>query len=158
MEKECSKWRTNLCTFQNQLEEEKGLLIWIGAKYYATPEHFTDEARRMGISRRLKAIPRGFELGKTQVFFAHPNCTFTDHYGGSYTAPGVFSMCTPTRFEMIVTDNPTPKQRRRLEDERITPVAVPEFDQDHHIHTVEEPDFEELWNGNQREASNQRQA
>jgi hypothetical protein len=136
----------------------KALLIWIGAKYYGTPDHFLDEARRMGISRRVKAIPRGFKLGETQVFFAHPNCAFPTADGRVEYGPGVFAMVVPTSFELIVTDNPTPKQKKRLEDTRITPVVVPAWDQDHNLNTIEDPDFEELWNGHQREAGSERQA
>ena len=40
-------------------------LIWIGTQFYPTPEHFTVEAERLGISRRIKTIPRGFKVGKT---------------------------------------------------------------------------------------------
>jgi hypothetical protein len=127
-----------MCRFRRG-ETEKSLLIWIGAKFYGTPESFLEEARRMGISRRVKSIPRGFELGKTQVFFAHPNCAFSTADGGMEYGPGVFAMVVPTRFELIVTDNPTPKQKKRLEDERITPVVVPDFDMDHHHRPVQEP-------------------
>ena len=67
-------------------------------------------------------------------------------------------MVVPTRFELIVTDKPTLKQQQRLKDERITAVVVPEYDPDHNYHTVEGPDFEELWNGDQRKAGTQRQA
>lgn len=64
-------------------------LIWIGKEFYRTPKAFTDEAEKMGISRRLPmtqtvtiktakgerkvpAIPRGLTLGKTWVALAHP--------------------------------------------------------------------------------------
>jgi hypothetical protein len=63
-------------------------------------------------------------------------------------------MVTPTRFELIVTDNPTEKMKKKLNDPRITPVTVPEWDKDHNLHTVEDPDFEELWNDeHQRQTS-----
>jgi hypothetical protein len=138
------------------LAGERALLIWIGEKYYGSPDHFLDEAKRMGISRRIKSIPRGFVLGETKVFFAHPHCTFTTADGGVEYGPGCFGMVIPTRFELIVTDKPTPKQKKRLEDERIFPVEVPANDPDHNYHTVEDPDFEEIWNGNQQQAGSQR--
>lgn len=46
-------------------------LLWIGEKFYKTPEAFAKEARAQGISRRLPAIPKGFEVGKTLVLLAH---------------------------------------------------------------------------------------
>jgi hypothetical protein len=47
-------------------------LLWIGAKFYPTPADFMAEACTMGVSRRLVAVPRGFKLGETWVFLAHP--------------------------------------------------------------------------------------
>src|SRR5262249_154168 len=43
-------------------------LLWIGARFYPTPASFTVEAIEMGVSRRITAVPRGLELGKTWVF------------------------------------------------------------------------------------------
>lgn len=140
---ECDNMRT-MCSLRGHVG--KSLLIWIGAKYYGTPEHFLDETKRLGISRRIKVIPRGFKLGETKVFFAHPDCTFLEPSGKVDCGPGLFAMVVPDRFELIVTDQPTVKQKKRLEDERVTPIVVPAHDPDHNYHTVEDPDFEELWN------------
>jgi hypothetical protein len=46
-------------------------LLWVGARFYPTPESFAAEAREMGVLRRITAV-HGFELGKTWVFLAHP--------------------------------------------------------------------------------------
>lgn len=136
------------CLLQNRLKlSEKSILIWIGAKFYATPDHFLDEARRMGISRRIKTVPRGFKLGETKVFFAHRNCAFTHHDKLVEYGPGVFAMVVPTRIELLITEKPTEKQQRQLKDTRITPVVVPEHDPDHYQTNAPEPDFQEMWNG-----------
>lgn len=50
---------------------DKAGLIWIGRGFYPTPESFMREGAELGISRRINTIPRGFELGKTWVMFAH---------------------------------------------------------------------------------------
>lgn len=52
----------------------KGGLLWVGEQFYPTVEKFTDEARRMGISKRLPLtqVPRGLVVGKTWVLLAHP--------------------------------------------------------------------------------------
>jgi hypothetical protein len=47
-------------------------LLWIGESFYKTTGEFIEEANRLGISRRISAIPRKFELGKTWVCLAHP--------------------------------------------------------------------------------------
>ena len=50
----------------------KAGLLWVGAQFYPTIEHFEAEAKALGVSRRITAIPRDFEMGKTWILFAHP--------------------------------------------------------------------------------------
>lgn len=56
--------------YSANLPERMGLL-WIGEKFYPTPEDFTKEAYAQGVSRRITAVPKDFEVGKTWVAFAH---------------------------------------------------------------------------------------
>src|SRR5262245_23630989 len=60
----CVQARTIPCpaAVPDGLGERAGLL-WIGTRFYSSPEIFAVEADKLGISRRIKAIPRGFELG-----------------------------------------------------------------------------------------------
>ena len=46
-------------------------LIWIGERFYPTPQDFMREAERMGVSRRIVAVPKGFEVGETWVLLGH---------------------------------------------------------------------------------------
>lgn len=46
-------------------------LLWIGEKFYKTPAEWTRESERLGISRRIPAVPREFVMGKTIVLVAH---------------------------------------------------------------------------------------
>lgn len=46
------------------------LLLWIGRKHY-TPEAYLEEGRRLGVSRRLSAMPKGLVIGETWVLLAH---------------------------------------------------------------------------------------
>lgn len=137
------------CSIKHNLPvSEKALLIWIGLKYYATPDHFLDEAKRMGISRRIKTVPRGFKLGETKVFFAHPACAFPQSNGDIDYLPGVFAMVVPRRIELLITEDPTEKMQRQLKDPRISPVIVPEHDPDHYqTGGPKAASFEEMWNG-----------
>lgn len=91
-------------------------LLWVGAKHY-TPGEFTDEAVRMGVSRKVKAVPKGFELGTTWVLLAHSGA-MPD--GG----PGVFSAFRPRAIEYVVHGDETEEQLKRLRDRGITPVDV----------------------------------
>lgn len=112
------------CPFDERLAG----LMWIGNQFY-TPESFTAEAAAMGISKRIRSVPRGFELGKTWVFLAHQkagrkeSCTW---YNGHYRcklskepcrnddkdcpnatwaqaeSPAIFYAFRPTRVELLV--------------------------------------------------------
>ena len=48
-------------------------LLWVGTKYYASPQDWLDEGQHMGFSRRISALPRGFVSGETWVACAHRN-------------------------------------------------------------------------------------
>jgi hypothetical protein len=73
-------------------------LLWIGERFYPSPSHFIAESDSLGISRRLSAIPRDLEIGKTWVFLAHPRADFVD----GADAAGVFRIFKPERLERIV--------------------------------------------------------
>jgi hypothetical protein len=75
-------------------------LLWIGEKFYAHPFDFEKEARTMGISRKVPALPRGFEVGKTVVYLAH-RCAVTSPFGDD-VYPGVFSAFIPTRVDLVI--------------------------------------------------------
>ena len=49
-------------------------LLWIGSGYYKRPEDWTSEAIKMGVSRRVASIPKGFKVGETWVLVAHREC------------------------------------------------------------------------------------
>lgn len=56
-------------------------LMWVGSKFY-TPHSFINEAREMGASKRIPAIPKGFVVGETWVVLAHRQATtknFEEH-------------------------------------------------------------------------------
>jgi hypothetical protein len=116
-------------------------LLWIGAEYYATPQDFLAEAHKMGVSRRIKAVPRGFKVGEHWVFLAHPRLkqvNVVEGYGDDAQAKveyiaGVFQVFKPTGIEKIVTDVQAKDhaEMQKLRDAGITPVIVPADDPDH---------------------------
>jgi len=125
-------------------------LIWIGAQFYPTAEHFQHEAATLGISRRIKAVPRGFVVGEHYVFFAHPKVfakTVTDDRGfGAHTefTAGIFAMFKPTHIEMLCkeSDRTNEVKMHDLKKRGITPVFVPDDDPDH-TGSVYDDDLEE---------------
>jgi hypothetical protein len=50
-------------------QPDKVGLLWVGKQHY-TPDEFTSEAVRLGVSRRISALPKEFRLGMW-VLLAH---------------------------------------------------------------------------------------
>ncbi len=111
-----------------KLGERCGLL-WVGERFYATPKDFNNEANTMGISRRIAAVPKGFEIGKTFVMLAHPKAVHTD----DGFKPGVFRIMLPSTIEKIVTTSQARDEEAmaKLREQGIQPVVVPDDDPDH---------------------------
>lgn len=130
-----------LCPLSGDAIERAGL-IWIGGSFY-TPQSFAEEAGRMGISRRIPAVPREFEIGKTWVFLAHreaewepcpkcgdlskglapPDC---EECGGDgrVPVPAIFYLFRPQRVEYVVSDEEEPEEIERMVKRGIRPVRV----------------------------------
>lgn len=102
-------------------------LLWIGARFYRTPAHFDLEAAALGISRRIAAVPRGFELGGSWVALAHPAVPL-----GGETGPAIFRVFRPTALEKILPASARGSPEvERLRAQHVTPVFVPDEDPDH---------------------------
>lgn len=96
-------------------------LLWIGEAFYPTPEHWMQEVRAQGISRRIPAVPKGFKIGETWVLVAHRKAI--RNADGTYT-PGLFQMFRPSAVEYVVKGSETSETLAALEKRGITPVAV----------------------------------
>lgn len=126
-------------------KDEVGLM-WVGEKYYAKPEDWSREATKMGVSKRIPAVPKNFVVGKSFVFVAHPKGFPKVIPAGSKNSegellkadqvehvPGVFHVFRPTRIEVVVT--PTMKKEPWVKDlqkkHNAKLVEVPADDPDH---------------------------
>lgn len=76
-------------------------LLWIGEKFYPSPHDFMREATLFGVSRKIPAIPHGFVLGKTIVYFAHRNAVVTHD---DDIAAGIFAAFRPTGIDLVIDD------------------------------------------------------
>lgn len=119
-------------------EMGKAGLLWVGERFYPTTYDFNREAGLLGISKRIHAVPREFELGKTWVLLAHPKAVkegkFDPETGASTPSesPGIFKVWRPNRIEKIVQESKRGSEEvARLEKKGITPVFVPDDDPDH---------------------------
>jgi hypothetical protein len=98
-------------------------LLWIGEAFYATPRAFMEEATRLGISRRITAVPRDFQPGRTWVLCAHRSAIPPAAAGADPTA-AVFTLFRPTAVEYVVRGDETDAELERLVKRGIQPVRV----------------------------------
>jgi len=96
-------------------------LLWIGEAFYKTPEEFTREAARLGISRRIVAVPKGFVLCQTWVLCAHRKAIVLPD---GKSERGIFYMFRPDAVEYVTKGHETPEEIEALENRGITPVKV----------------------------------
>lgn len=108
-------------------------LLWIGGKFYERPGQFTEEAQRMGVSRRIPAVPKDFKLGETRVMLAHRECIpivpltvgdLSEEDREPQYAPGIFHVFLPQRIEYVVKGDEPEDKLARLVERGITPVKV----------------------------------
>lgn len=116
-------------------------LIWIGEQFYPTPQHFMAEAARQGVSRRITAVPKDFEVGKTWVLLGHRKAieracsecgdeAITDEecpvcLGARFVwAPGVITAFRPAAIEYVVKGNETEEELEALEKRGLSLVRV----------------------------------
>jgi hypothetical protein len=141
--RECTTPTPDTCPLEDWRLEDLGPLglLWIGEKFYSRPRDFTAEAERLGISRRIPAIPKGFRVGETWVLFAHGKVQFADGL-----APGLFYLTRPELIEKIVTQTQAndAAAMAKLAERGITPVIVPDIDPDHNPAAGHESDLDLL--------------
>ncbi|MGH9649184.1 MAG: hypothetical protein ACRD3I_01810, partial [Terriglobales bacterium] len=105
------------CPAGGGMPEWRHGLIWIGGSFYPTPGDFMLEANRMGVSRKLPAIPKDFKLGETWEYLAHREAVTryedaprADIQGTAVPetvkvlSPGVFTMFKPRRIDLVIAD------------------------------------------------------
>jgi hypothetical protein len=132
----------------------KAGLLWIGGSFYKTTKDWTDEAARMGVSRRVSTIPKDFKLGETWVMVAHreaikqtcSKCEGKKEVGnakayevegepifkpcpdckgkGHTFKPAIFHAFKPTAIEYVVKGTETEEELDRMEARGFTLVRV----------------------------------
>lgn len=103
-------------------------LIWVGEKFYPTPHDFLEEARRMGISRRIpgnNAVPKGFIVGQTWILLAHRKAITKVEFGQKPEFfPGIFSIFRPRRIEIVLRGDESDEEIDGYVKRGLTPVIV----------------------------------
>jgi len=132
----CSIYREGFgvsCPLDLPDELGRALLVWIGERFYPTPESFLSEISRLGLSRRIASFPKGFEVGKTFLLFAHRRTAvldlFSDPEAVPAEGPAIFSLLRPTRVEYVVKDGDGPRKLARIRKSGILPIKVRRVDE-----------------------------
>jgi hypothetical protein len=134
----CENGRCETCPLSNAFESGPALLVFVGAEHYPTVKDFTDEAIRMGISRRIPVVPKEFIPGKTWVMLAHTKAVveqkpiWREDTGQmalvprieTVYSPGIFGMFLPDRIEVVVTGNESNEKIEDYLDRGLTPVRI----------------------------------
>jgi len=115
---------------------EKAFLLWVGEKYYPTPEHFINEAIKLGVSKAVPSIPKDFELGVSKVYLAHLKAvraevkdeqTLTGYK--PIKIAGIFYAFIPQRFELLVKESDFKAEEEKylkMEEQGIEIIVVPD--------------------------------
>jgi hypothetical protein len=114
--------RCQLCPMETA--PERAGLLWIGEKFYPTPEDYQAESRKLGVSRRITRIPQGYKPGD-RIYLAHRKAIKgTDEKGAPTFGPGIFTTFVPDRIEYITKGTEKPEELAALVERGITPVKV----------------------------------
>ncbi len=131
------------CTFCADPESMgRAGLIWVGEQFYPSTNAFLAEGSRLGFSRRITAVPRGFEIGKTFVLLAHAHAirqaklitssNFVIAVDNIIARPGIFYVWRPRAVEKLVLESQRGTESiTNLVQRGITPVFIPDYDRDH---------------------------
>lgn len=119
VDRPCESTRCVVCPASNP--PERVGLLWIGEQFYKSPADFTAETRRLGVSRRISAVPRGFVAGETQVYVAHIKA-ITNGTGEGH--PGIFHIFRPQRIEYVVKGTESEEELSAFEKRGITLVRL----------------------------------
>lgn len=107
------------------LEDERIGLMWVGEKYYPTPNHFARESLALGVSKRIGTIPEDCKPG-TWVALAHKKAivefkTVLNEQGipevnVPFYSRGVFMLFKITSIDYVVTGEETEEELQYLEE------------------------------------------
>ena len=96
---------------------------WVSGTYYPFPKDFIDEAKRLGISRRIANIPKEFAFGISRVFFVHPRAIY-DKKKEEFE-PGIIGFSVIPSIDLIVPDDVYEEIKSELKDDVVHVNIIP---------------------------------
>jgi hypothetical protein len=108
-------------------------IMGVGENHYPKPQDFVEEAVRLGVSKRIPAVPRDVVVGKTKIFLTHKRALQIQTKPGEKEKwqAGVIYAFVVTAVEQIVKQSEYESQQKALAKRGIKAVAVPDNDPDH---------------------------
>ena len=118
------------CFVCNPPNQNNHGLMFVGESYY-TPSNFIDEARRLGVSKRIPYVPAHCIPGHSIVYLAIKNMPFKQTQGTIYQ-PAVFFAFRIKRIEQLIWNSQaTDEMLAAMAKKGLTPVRIPDGDRDH---------------------------
>lgn len=114
-----TKCQTPMCSLNEDRIPERVGLMWIGEKYYS-PSSFRKEALRLGVSKRIGAIPKDLVVGETVILLAHRKGHVEIVDGSPVFTPAIIMAFTPTAIEYVLKGDETPEELDRLQERGLT--------------------------------------
>lgn len=128
-------------------EEDHHAIMWVGTRYYKTPDDFSMEAAKLGVSKAVPTMPKWFKIGESIVYLAHPKAVMTMEHvdpgepdGDLFPVdavevkwePGIFMVWKPERIEKLFWESDKDSDEvERWEKRGGTSVFIPDGDMDH---------------------------
>jgi hypothetical protein len=110
--------------------------MWVGESFYKTPDDFIAEAETLGVSKRIPVILSRLQINKTWVLLGHKKVLIKrqmfEPLQSDIYRPAIFYAFKPTRVEKLIWQSEaTEENLRKLKEQGITPVIVPDGDEAH---------------------------
>jgi hypothetical protein len=120
-------------------QDEVAYLLGVGEEHYETPRKYMEEAIRLGVSKRIRQIPKNLKLGQTWVYLCHRRAILTDEVdektGERKCQLAIFAAFRPQKIEQCMWESQakalTDAEKKGLERRGITIVAFKDGDPDH---------------------------
>ena len=83
--------------------------MWVGSTYYSSWRAFADEAKTMGVCKRVRQIPVGIQIGVSRVFLLHGERVKTLVESTAHSYHEISGLCHYCGIDRTAnSQNPTP--------------------------------------------------
>jgi len=126
-------WKYNGTCPLVSIKDQRIGLMWVGRAFYSTPKEFENEAARMGVSKRIKHLPKNCKIGSwialahmaaVEILPGSPDHPKGEHWPMPEWVPGIFHIFKVTGIDYIVKGTEDNERLEELENQGIRLVKV----------------------------------